>query len=347
MKKFFVGVLGLYTLTSFIPLSKSDHWAIRVVDFPRLQLWILGLIAFAVFLYLTRAKRTKTHLILILPVIALVMDGYRIIPYTPLFPTEVTIQKERKGEAFTVYTVNVLQTNTNYKLLIGQIKEIKPDVILLLEVDQKWMDEIKEITKDYPTIISKPLNNTYGLAFYSKLKVRNGKINFLFDDDVPSIQATIESPEGKAVEFFGIHPKPPRPDTDKTTKRDAELILVAKAVSKFKGPVLVMGDLNDVAWSHTSRLFRRLSNLMDPRIGRGPYPTFPAHLPFMRFPLDYIYHSQNLELTDIKRMDDIGSDHFPMYASFQYEQVPESEKKPSEVETEDVIEAKETLKKAK
>ncbi len=347
MKNVLTGLLGLYTIFSFIPLSKSDHWAIRVVDFPRLQMWGMGIIVFAVYLYLIRGKLRKIHLLLILPVIALVMDGYRIIPYTPLFPTEVKIQEPRKGEHFTVFTVNVLQTNTSYKKLVELIKKTNPDVILLLEVDQKWMDEIKEIEKDYPFIMSKPISNTYGLAFYSKLKVKTAKINFLFDDDVPSIQATIEAPTGQLVEFFGIHPKPPRPDTVKTTKRDAELILIAKAASKFNGPILVMGDLNDVAWSHSSRLFRRLSGLMDPRIGRGPYPTFPAHLPFLRFPLDYIYHSQNLELTDIKRLSDIDSDHFPMSATFQYERVPESEKKPSEVETEDVIEAKETIKKAK
>ncbi len=305
------------------------------------------MIACTVYLYLIYDKRRKIHLLMIFPLIALLLDGYRIIPYTPLFPTEVKMKEKRNSENFKVFTVNVLQTNTSYKLLVDEIKKANPDIILLLEVDQKWVDEIKEIEKDYPTIISKPLSNTYGLAFYSKLKVRTGKISFLFDADVPSIQATIETPSGQPVEFFGIHPKPPIPETKKITKRDAELVLIARAASKIKGPVLVMGDLNDVAWSHTSRLFRRLSGLMDPRIGRGPFSTFPANIPFVRFPLDYIFHSQNLELTDIKRIDSINSDHFPMSASFQYESITESEKKPKDVETEDVIEAKETIKKAK
>ena len=65
-----------------------------------------------------------------------------------------------------------------------------------------------------------------------------------------------------------------------------------------------MGNLNDVAWSHTSRLFS----------------TFPATMPLIRFPQDYVFRSMKLKLSDI------GSDHFRLHSSFGYWPAPAGER---------------------
>ena len=77
-------------------------------------------------------------------------------------------------------------------------------------------------------------------------------------------------------------------------------------------PSIVMGDLNDVAWSHTTRRFQRLSGHLDPRVGRGFYNTFHAQVPVWRWPLDHLFHSARFRLVEMVRLPDIGSDHFPM-----------------------------------
>jgi endonuclease/exonuclease/phosphatase (EEP) superfamily protein YafD len=81
-----------------------------------------------------------------------------------------------------------------------------------------------------------------------------------------------------------------------------------------------MGDLNDVAWSYVTKLFRKVSGLLDPRRGRGFYSTFSANHRWMRFPLDYIFCSAHFGLVEMKKMPHNGSDHFAMYIHLQYQE---------------------------
>jgi endonuclease/exonuclease/phosphatase (EEP) superfamily protein YafD len=111
---------------------------------------------------------------------------------------------------------------------------------------------------------------------------------------------------------------------------------------------VVAGDLNDVAWSHTSELFRRLARLLDPRVGRGMLPTFHADYKLLRWPLDHVFHSAHFRLQQLERLPHIGSDHYPIYIRLSYEplgwQAQELELEAPDAE--DRLEASEKIKEA-
>jgi len=101
----------------------------------------------------------------------------------------------------------------------------------------------------------------------------------------------------------------------KSTDRDGEMMMVGKMAKDSKLPTIVMGDFNDVAWSETTKEFQQLSQLLDPRIGRGFYTTFNANNILLRWPLDHVFMSKDFLIDKIDKGGNINSDHFPIFAS--------------------------------
>ena len=138
------------------------------------------------------------------------------------------------------------------------------------------------------------------------------------DDDVPSIVARLALRCGDETDFYALHPRPPHA-FQASTDRDAEILVVGREIRERGEPAIVAGDLNDVAWSHVTRLFRRLSDMLDPRIGRGLYATFNARRPLLRWPLDHIFFTEDFRVVRLERMGFIGSDHYPILVELSYE----------------------------
>jgi endonuclease/exonuclease/phosphatase (EEP) superfamily protein YafD len=337
-----------YLASSLVPAFKGKAWWVRVWDFPRLQFSLAGA---GLLFYASRSLKqgsTEKRAVVSLLGAGLALDAYRILPYSPLVKLEsLPAEKNDPAQMLSMLTCNVYQFNKQRRALLDLIRRTMPDIVFLLEVDKPWVDDCQELKETHPHTLLNPLSNTYGLAFYSKLPLTDAMINFLIEDDVPSIETTLTLRSGQKVKLFGLHPRPPRPQDGPSTKRDAELIQIAIKSKETDLPTVVIGDLNDVAWSHTTRHFRRISGLLDPRIGRGPTPTFPVWPPFMRFPIDHIFHSRSLRIAEMRRLDDVGSDHFPLFARLSFEPETRNEQDAPSPIPGDIEEAHETLAEAK
>lgn len=302
---------GLLIGATLIPFIRKDHWTFRVFEFPRLQKFILVSLTLGLGAFTIEDNLVAQILFGSLIVCAAYL-AYLIFPFTPLAPKTLPSSKKQKP-SLTIMISNVYQDNNRYDKLRRRIREQDPDIVLLVETNETWKEEIDEVVRHYPYKVEYPQDNTYGLLFYSKIEMLEHDIRFLIKQEYPSIKVKLKLSNGVECLFFGVHPPPPSP-TERTysTDRDNELWMIAKEVEKIDMPIIVAGDLNDVAWSFTTDRFLDISGLQDPRKGRGVYATFHAKVPFMRWPLDHLFCTQHFELVKMSRLKNINSDHFPV-----------------------------------
>ena len=330
---------GVPAAGTLLSLSRHPHWLFRMWDFPRVQLaFTAAASALAYRAFAWRGKRADRAL-LAASAAVVAWQFVRIRTYTPLKrPTVRRASKADPDNRIVLMMTNVLQDNRQYGRLLESIEAADPDVLVAVEVDDGWMEALEPLSRRYRYVVRRPLNNTYGMVVFSRFELLEPRVEFLVEDDVPSVHTRVRLPSGVEVTLHALHPRPPEPIHDQdSAARDAELVLVGRRVAEEEGPVIVAGDLNDVAWSDTSELFVRLSGLLDPRAGRGFFNSFNAQHPLFRYPLDHVFHSTHFKLVRIARLPDVGSDHFPILIELQYEaeaavQQEESKIKPGDQE---------------
>ncbi|UXI51115.1 endonuclease/exonuclease/phosphatase family protein [Acinetobacter variabilis] len=344
----FIQIMAIVVIwLSFWSLIPRDEWWIRGADFPRLQILVLGFIAFVLFLLVDHPWTAFNQLLFVGLIAALAYQLKMVLPYTFVWKKQVKQVKQDQldpDRQISLIVSNVLTTNTKYHLLIEQIQTHQPDLVLTLETDQAWQDALAVIEPDYPYRVPVPLDNLYGMHLYSKLELSETEVKFILSDEIPSIHTKVMLRSGQPVQLYCLHPKPPSPTEAKdSTLRDAELLIVGDQIKDLDESCIVMGDLNDVAWSRTTRLFQRISGLLDPRVGRRYVNTFHADYPLLRWSLDHVFHSTDFALVHMERLKHVGSDHFPVYLILQTGRVFEHHQEALEETDQDDQEAKEAI----
>lgn len=298
-------ICGLVTL---LPLSRLPHGAIRILSFGRQQVIVIAgiVLACALVWQVWWAALVLAALIL-----------WQVVYIWRFFPTGRVQSRDSPPEAcgdpdavLRLVTANVKQSNRDYTRFISLIEQEKPDLLILIETDADWLAGLRPLHARYPYRCERPLDTGYGMALFSGRPIEDHIWHERLVEGVPSLTVTLRL-KGERVRLYVIHPEPPVPHHD-TKGRDAEIGLVGIEAAEDPLPGIVTGDLNDVAWSHTTRRFQRLSGYLDPRVGRGFYNTFHAQYWPLRWPLDHLFHHPRFRLCEMRRLPDFGSDHFPM-----------------------------------
>lgn len=298
-------------IVPFIPYIPSRHWFFRAFEFVRPQLLFIQLMVLGLFIALQTSTSALHLIILSLLIVSCLFQLIIISPYLPR-------PKLRKAPSIAapikVMVSNVLMHNELHHLLCDIVKDKKPDLLLTLESNAEWERSLDQL-EGFAFSVKAPKENTYGMHLYSKFPIIQSKLHYLLNEDVPTLEAKVRVGEDRAITVFGFHPKPPSPtEAETSVSRDLSFRKLAELVGETKGPIVVMGDFNSVAWSKSTRLFIRRTRLTDPRVGSGFHATFHADYGFFRFPIDHLLHSHDLTTLSLKVLPHVGSDHFPLWS---------------------------------
>ncbi len=329
--------LAVAVVATLLAETTWAPWYARVCDFPRSQVAVAALLTgFAVPLLHLVFRGTLTFLdgmALLLGLLVVVRQAFWIWPYMPFAARDVNDAENPPDEnVLRLIVSNVLQPNEDHDLWRRVMSDEDADVFALAEADQTWIDAANElIGQSHPHHVHVPLDNLYGMAVWSRLPTSDVSVEYTVQEDIPSVHMTVELASGQKVRVHVVHPRPPAPqESDSSAPRDAELVLLGRRISEAEEgpdalPTVVCGDLNDVAWSRTTDLFLRLSGLLDTRRGRGLYNTFHAGHWWVRFPLDHVFAGRAFKLVEMRRLDYVGSDHFPILVCVAYDDTAEAE----------------------
>ncbi|MEX2235201.1 MAG: endonuclease/exonuclease/phosphatase family protein [Cyclobacteriaceae bacterium] len=344
-------ILGYFIIAvSLVPLIRNDNWMFRVFEYPRAQKLVINVILLIFFLLV--ADWDEKHSIIFTCLLGAnsLYLFYQVFPYTILAKAQMKRQKiPTKDKYFKLLVCNVYQDNRDVARCLDCIEKNRPDIIILVETDLWWKSQLVSLEKHYPYRVMKPLENTYGMLLYSRLELLEPKVKFLIEEGIPSIHTRVKLPAGDIFHLYCIHPQPPVPqENPRSTERDAEILTIAKEAKACKLPVVVAGDLNDVAWSYSTELFLKVSGLLDPRRGRGFFNTFHAHYWFLRWPLDHIFCSKHFQLNNLERLPSMGSDHFPILVELglNHHDTKENEKEQLQADQAEKEVAEEKIRKA-
>lgn len=328
------GLTGVLVAFTLLPFSKLRFGAIRGLAFPRLQLfWIaMGLAVVAV------VTPGGFWLALVLVAVGLVQLGY-IVKFTPLWARQsVDADEHLSADArchVSLIAANVKKSNRDYDALIALVRRQRPDIVMAIEVDADWIAALEQgLEEAYPHWVNVPKETGYGICLMSRLALDETEVREIVTEGVPSVRTAVTLGSGARLRLYVVHPEPPVIDHD-TKGRDSEIAHVGLEAARDRLPAIVTGDLNDVAWSTTTRSFQRLSGLLDPRVGRGFFNTFNAFHWWARWPLDHLFHDPQFRLIGMARLENIGSDHFPMMFQLALADGPAQKSETGDVDAEE------------
>lgn len=291
----------LLLIFSILPLIASAFWVFDLFTHFRVQYLIIAVALTTGFILMRKRAYVS------MAVMVVVINAVYVIPiYSKTSHNAGGVH----GKHLKIFQANVLTSNTQYASLVDQIITESPDIVVLQEIDSKWLTELNVLKAQYSHNIAVPSKDNFGMAIYSKIPITNHVVHKWSDFDIPNIEAIFDL-DGNAFQMIATHLLPP---VNKRffTARKTHFEAMANAINAAELPSIVLGDFNTTGWSDEYKNLKSSTGLINTSNGFGYIPTWPTTLAPLMIPIDHCLVSKDFRVNDFRSGQRFGSDHWPL-----------------------------------
>ena len=225
----------------------------------------------------------------------------------------------KRENTIKVAVYNKLYFAQNQKQLMHWIAGENPDIIIIQEADPDALKVLKQ-NQDYPYILERILPNPFGFILVSKYPITNPTIGETERHVINNIygHAHITINNKIVTSVYAAHPVPPV-SHEHTAQRNSDLDFIINLIQNDQNKnIIVAGDFNITPYSPQFKKLLKKTNLLNQYTSVLPVPSWPS--PFFDYifqiPIDHILHKGDLHLIEKRRGPSMGSDHYPLIATF-------------------------------
>ena len=310
MKKFIILIWIIISgigIASFVPHLFPGFWLADIFSHFKIQYLILLIVLLLPALLLVK----KAVIYLIISLILLGWNSWFLLPLYQERPNK----SEASNPTFSIFTMNLLASNTNYSGAIDLIREKDPDVVVLLELSHKWEEQMVVLKEEFPhrELISQWDN--FGIGILSKIPMTSRVIDFnrAFP---PSIYSELQI-DKQTISLMATRPVPPV-SQKMFDFRNEQLHEIGTFIGAQDGNFILAGDLNTSSFSNHFQDLLETGDMRDSRNGFGVASSWPTEFLVLRTTLDHFLLKGEMQVLERTTEKDIGSDHLPIYLKVRF-----------------------------
>jgi endonuclease/exonuclease/phosphatase (EEP) superfamily protein YafD len=257
-------------------------------------------------LFLTRHRR-----LLLIACFAVTITATPVLTwYLPFFNNQI---KEKSNLSILIYNINV--NNRNYEQVLAMIRKEKPNISILMEVNQVGRQNLNVLEDTFSYSIRPQNFSNHSIIIYSQLPLEKPSTHLYERSDRLILSADLRVKK-RLIHLMATHLTMP---LNSFQSRNQELDQLGNYVQSLDSSVILAGDLNITMWSPYYRRLVKETGLKNTRQGLGIIPTWPAKkthpliVPKLAsIPIDHCLTTPDIQVKKIYVGKNAGSDHFPL-----------------------------------